>query len=162
MKNVEVHWKVRLRDFAVMAIASGGGTGYFPVASGTAGTLVGVLIVWLFRDAPLGFNLALILFLGGVGVWVSQEAGRLLKVSDSSKIVIDEIVGFMITMIGIPGSGYWLVFGFLLFRFFDITKLPPANYFDERIKNGWGVMLDDVAAGVYANILLQLMLRANI
>ena len=76
--------------------------------------------------------------------------------------MIDEIVGMMITMVGVPVTPYWLVIGFVLFRIFDVVKIPPANIFDSRVKNGWGIMLDDVCAGIYGNILLHLMLRAKI
>ncbi len=101
------------------------------------------------------------LALGAVGVWASEQAGTIFRNADSSRITIDEIVGFMVTMIGVPVTMYWIVWGFLLFRFFDIIKFPPANLFDERMKNGWGVMLDDVTAGIYSNILLHLMIRAS-
>ncbi len=155
-------WKQKMRDWGVLAISSGGGAGYFPVAPGTMGSVVGVLIVWIFRDTPLFFMCALTLFLMGVGVWAGHEAGKLYKEADCGKIVIDEIVGVMVTMIGIPISGYWLGFGFVLFRVFDVTKPPPANFFDRKMKNGWGVMMDDVVAGIYSNILLHLILRATI
>jgi len=84
------------------------------------------------------------------------------KMVDSPKIVIDEIAGIMVTMIGIPLTGYWLFWGFILFRIFDITKPPPAKYFDSKVHNSWGVMLDDIIAGIYSNIILQLMLRTTI
>lgn len=155
-------WKSRLKSFGVYAIATGGFIGYFPVAPGTAGTLVGLLVVWIFAEAPFWLLLFLSLLLLVVGSWASGEANRLFGKSDSGHIVIDEIVGMMITMIGIPVTGYWMVLGFLLFRFFDIVKLPPGNYFDEKVKNGWGVVMDDVTAGIYSNILLHLMLRAQI
>ncbi len=152
-------WKERLKKFGIVYLATGSYFGFFPIASGTAGTVVGVAIVWAYRDFPLWSQLLLCLALGAVGVWVSGQAERIFRKSDSSYIVIDEIVGFMITMIGIPITPYWLICGFILFRFLDVVKLPPADYFDERVKNGWGVMLDDVFAGIYGNIWLHLMLR---
>jgi phosphatidylglycerophosphatase A len=153
---------IRLETLSTMFLATGGFVGYFPVASGTMGTLVGVAIVYGLRGLP-GFSFVLVtLVLGAAGVWASREANIIFNKADSSRIVIDEIVGFMITMIGIPVTGYWLVMAFLLFRFFDITKLPPANIIDSKMKNGWGVMLDDVVAGIYGNIILHLMLRAQL
>ncbi len=145
-----------------LCLATGGFVGYFPVASGTIGTLVGVALVYGLRALTWPLFLVATLALGAAGVWASQEANLLFKKADSSRIVVDEIVGFMITMIGIPVDGYWLAIGFLLFRFFDISKLPPANIIDAKLKNGWGVMLDDVVAGIYGNIILHLMLKAQI
>lgn len=154
--------KAKVKHWTMITVSTGLYSGYAPVAPGTAGSLVGLVVVWLFRDTPLFFKLALCAFLGGVGVWASQQAGRHFRVADSPHIVIDEIVGMMITMVAIPVTRYWLVIGFLLFRFFDIVKLPPANLADQKLKNGWGVMLDDVAAGVFANIVLHLMLRSAV
>jgi phosphatidylglycerophosphatase A len=133
-----------------------------PVASGTFGSLVGAAIVWGYRDLPLVTQSAILVGLFAVGVWTSQKAGKLYREADSSRIVIDEIVGIMVTMLGIPVTAYWLVWGFVLFRFLDIAKFPPAHYFDARMKNGWGVMLDDVFAGIYGNIWLHLMIRATV
>jgi phosphatidylglycerophosphatase A len=81
---------------------------------------------------------------------------------DAPQIVIDEIAGMLIAMIGIPITGYWLLLAWLLFRFFDITKLPPANIFDSKFKNAWGVVLDDIVAGIYANIILHWALKASL
>jgi phosphatidylglycerophosphatase A len=156
-----VRWKKRLKKVGVIGVASGVFTGYFPVASGTVGTLLGVAIVWLWQGLPISLQVVMCLALGAVGVWASEQAGTIFRNADSSRITIDEIVGFMVTMIGVPVTMYWIVWGFLLFRFFDIIKFPPANLFDERMKNGWGVMLDDVTAGIYSNILLHLMIRAS-
>lgn len=157
-----MRWKKTLKKIGILGLASGGFTGYFPVASGTFGTLVGVAIVWGWRGMPVWGQIVACLSMGALGVWGSQEAGRIYKRSDSSRIVIDEIVGFMVAMVGVPVTPYWIVWGFVLFRFFDISKIPPANVFDQRMKNGWGVMLDDVTAGVYSNILLHLMMAASL
>lgn len=155
-------WKARLKTAGIYTVATGGFIGYFPVAPGTAGTFLGLGAVWILRDAPFWVLLIFSLILLVIGAWASGEACQLLGKPDSGHIVIDEIVGMMITMIGIPVTGYWMFWGFLLFRFFDVVKLPPGNYFDEKVKNGWGVVMDDVTAGVYSNIILQLMLRAQI
>lgn len=152
----------KLKRGASLFLATGGFSGYFPVAPGTAGTVVGVLILWCLSDAPSFFRLVLCLFLMLSGVWAAYEAGRRFKSPDSGKIVIDEIVGIMVAMIGIPITGYWLVVGFILFRFFDIVKLPPVDYLDRRLKNGWGVMADDVMSGIYCNLILRLMLKTSI
>ena len=155
-------WKSRSREIGIVAIATGGFVGYFPFAPGTMGTLVGVLIVWGMKSSPFWGLLLLAILLGAAGVWASGEANQIFGKADSGHIVIDEIVGFLLTMVGIPVTGYWLFWGFALFRLLDVIKVPPSNYFDERMKNGWGVVLDDVTAGIYANIILHLMLRAQL
>ncbi len=148
--------------FFVLFTSSGAFTGYFPVASGTFGSLVGVALVWATRSwsVPSQSLLATALLL--LGVWVSHHAAILHRQADASKIVIDEIVGMQITMIGIPVTLPWLVTGFLIFRFLDVIKFPPANFFDERLKNGWGVMLDDVVSGLYGCLWLHLMWRTSL
>jgi phosphatidylglycerophosphatase A len=154
-------WKTRLQRTGALAVATGGFLGFFPVAPGTVGSLAATLFLWGVPGIPLWAHLLLIGAVFGVGVWACDKACQILNKSDAQPIVIDEIVGILITMVGIPLTEYWLVCGFILFRLFDVTKLPPANYFDEKVKNGWGVMLDDVAAAVYANLILRLMLRAQ-
>ena len=151
-------WQRRL----TVMLATGFYTGYAPVAPGTFGTLVGVLLVLIFGESPLFFQISFTLFLCGAAVWASEKAQIIFKRKDASYIVIDEIVGMMVTMIGMPVTGYWLVCGFLVFRVLDIAKLPPANYFDSKLKNGWGVVMDDVVSGIYGNLLLHLMLRTTI
>ena len=154
--------QLRWKRMGVVCLASGGFAGYFPIAPGTVGTLVGVAIVWWWRGLPLWSYVLLTLIGIGVAIWSSAQANRIFAKPDSSRIVIDEIVGFLVTMVGIPVNLYWLVFGFILFRIFDVIKLPPANYFDTQLKNGAGVVLDDVVSGIYANIILHLMIRANL
>ncbi len=154
-------WKTRLQRTGALAIATGGFVGFFPVAPGTAGSLVASLFLWVVPGIPLWVHIVLIAVVLVTGAWASDKTCQILKKADAQPIVIDEIVGILITMVGIPLTDYWLVCGFVLFRILDVIKLPPANYFDEKVKNGWGVMLDDVAAGVYANIILRLMLRAQ-
>ena len=133
----------------------------FPLLRVRPDRLVASLFLWGVPGIPLWVHLIVIAVVLGAGAWASNKTCQILKQSDAQPIVIDEIVGILITMVGIPLTEYWLVCGFILFRILDVIKLPPANYFDEKVKNGWGVMLDDVAAGVYANIILRLMLRAQ-
>ena len=97
-----------------------------------------------------------------IGVWLSAVASHIFNYQDPSRVVVDEIVGVMVTMIGMPVTGYWLLAGFLVFRVLDVIKPFPANIFDSRVKGGWGVMMDDVVAGIYGNIILHLMLKAQL
>ncbi len=154
-------WKTRLVRTGALGIATGGFLGFFPFAPGTVGSLAASVFLWVVPGIPLWAQIILIAVTLGVGVWACDKTCQILNKPDAQPIVIDEIVGILITMLGIPLTEYWLVCGFILFRILDVIKLPPANYFDEKVKNGWGVMLDDVAAGVYANVILRLMLRAQ-
>jgi len=152
----------RAKRFGVILLATGLYSGYLPFASGTYGTVVAVGIVWLAQGLPLWAYLGMTALLCVAGVWSAGEANRIFGKADARYIVIDEIVGFLITMIAIPVTGKWLIWGFVLFRLFDIVKPPPAKYFDRRVKTGLGVVMDDVIAGIYGNILLHLMMRASL
>lgn len=141
-----------------LCVVTGLFSGYVPVAPGTAGSLVGLVGVWaLYPHLNIFFQIVTALLFGFVGIWLSDSARHKFKREDPGQIVIDEIVGILFTMIGLPITGSSLVYGFLLFRIFDIVKLPPAKYFDTRLKNGWGIMMDDIISGIYANILMHLI-----
>jgi len=155
-------WKARLRNWFSIFFATGFGSGFIPLAPGTWGSLVGVGLVWKFWGESILIQFLWVLLLGALGIWVSGVTCQYFKKQDCQYIVIDEIVGLMITMIGIPITGYELVIGFLLFRFFDVVKPVPVNWVDRKLKNGLGVMLDDVVAGIYGNLIMHLMLRAKL
>jgi phosphatidylglycerophosphatase A len=135
------------------------GTGYSPIASGTVGTLAAIPLYLLWGNLPILQYLLLLIALTLFSCWVSGKAEVIFNEKDSGKIVIDEVVGYLITMAGVPLSWVSVVLGFFLFRFFDIVKVPPANIIDRRLKNGFGVVLDDVVAGIYACAMLHLILR---
>ncbi len=143
----------------VKLLATWGGTGYSPIASGTVGTLGAIPFYLLLALLPLpwyGATLAaFILF----ACWIAGRAELLFQEQDSGKIVIDEVAGFLVTMAGVFPNWQNILAGFLLFRLFDIVKIQPARWFDRELKNGFGVVLDDVAAGVYAWLCLQLLGR---
>ncbi|MHB8173341.1 MAG: phosphatidylglycerophosphatase A family protein [Nitrospirota bacterium] len=154
-----------MTDKIVIAIASGLGAGYFPFAPGTAGSAAGVLVAFLFIIFS-GLNIfsgliyaLLTILVFAVGVWSAGRAEVIYGEKDCGKIVIDEIAGILVTLYLIPYDWRWLLAGFILFRLFDITKPFPARRIDQRVKGGWGVMLDDVAAGIYANIALRILVR---
>jgi len=137
-------------------VGSGAYLGYSPLVPGTVGTLGGIpVFLWVFsRFSPGLYLLSLVAFFF-MAVWVAGHAEVLFKAKDSRKIVIDEIVGFLCTMFLItPGVGY-LAAGFVLFRLMDVVKPYPANVINRDMRGGFGVVLDDVVAGVYANIILQ-------
>lgn len=131
--------------------------GKSPVAPGTFGTFGGVVLL-LLLDSFLGdFSILLFtLFLTVLAFRVSDNMIKMLGKSDPGEIVIDEVCGFLVTMLFIPLGVWNVILGFLLFRLFDILKPYPVRKF-EYLYGGYGVVMDDVAAGVYANILLQII-----
>ena len=136
-------------------IAFGFGSGLSPFAPGTIGTLVAIPLWWLLAQTPSWLYIAVTLLLTIVGCWICGESAHRLGVHDHGGIVWDEIVGFLITMIAVPVGWVWMLAGFLLFRFFDIAKPWPARWFDTRVENGIGIVMDDVVAGIYACAVLQ-------
>ncbi|HEY6872354.1 MAG TPA: phosphatidylglycerophosphatase A [Geobacteraceae bacterium] len=147
-----------MRRFVIL-FATWGGTGYSPLASGTAGTLAAIPFYLCLARLPLPLYLLTLVPFFFFASWVSGLAEEIFAEKDSGKIVIDEVVGYLVTMAGVPLSWRGVVLGFFLFRLFDIVKIEPARYFDRHLKNGYGVVLDDVAAGVYACGVLHLVLR---
>ena len=135
------------------------GTGYSPVASGTVGTLAAIPLYLILAGLPIPYYLLSLISLTIFSCWVSGRAEAIFNEKDSGKIVIDEVVGYLVTMTGVSLTLPAMILGFFLFRFFDIVKVPPANIIDRRLKNGFGVVMDDVVAGIYACLLLHLTLR---
>jgi len=146
-------------------IATGLGCGYFPVAPGTAGSAAGLALVIALRQTSLGpaglrvclGSLTALLFV--LGVWSAGKAERVFGRVDPGQVVIDEVVGQMLTFVATPRITWiGLIAGFILFRAFDIAKPFPARR-AERIPGGWGIMLDDVVAGLYSLIALVILGR---
>lgn len=145
-----------LRD-PVHFLAFGLGSGLVPVAPGTAGTALAVLLEWPLRQLSLEVRLAIVAAAFGVGCWLCGESARRLGKHDYPGIVWDEFVGYLITMLAAPPGWGWSIAGFALFRLFDIAKPWPIRDLDHRIPGGLGIMVDDVLAGVYAAIGLWLL-----
>lgn len=137
-------------------LAFGFGSGLSPFAPGTMGTLVAIPFIFLLRGlGPVGFWLALVaLFL--VGVWLCNVVSRKLGVHDHGGIVWDEMVGYWLTAAFIPLQWPWLLAAFVLFRIFDILKPWPIRQLDEKVSGGFGIMIDDVVAALFAVLLLAL------
>jgi phosphatidylglycerophosphatase A len=141
-----------------LALATFFGAGYSPVAPGTAGSLAAIpLLVLLRMTTPAWVEAACGVILLGAGVWSASAAERLLSCEDPGPVVIDEVVGMLVTMFAVPLTWPTVVAGFLAFRVMDITKPFPARRL-ERLGGGWGIMADDVAAGVYAHLALRVVL----
>jgi phosphatidylglycerophosphatase A len=142
----------------VQFLAFGFGSGLSPRAPGTAGTLVAVPLYWLISDCSLLAYSALLLLAALLGVWICDVASRQLQVHDHPGIVWDEFVGYWITMWAVPADWSWMLVGFVVFRVFDIAKPWPISHLDRQVKGGFGIMIDDVLAGVMACATLHLAL----
>ncbi len=139
-------------------IACGFGAGAMPIMPGTFGTLIAIPIYLLFAPlaSPIYIGIVVAMFL--LGIWLCEVTGKDFNVPDHGAMVWDEIVGFLLVMIYVPTTWYTILIGFVLFRLFDIIKPPPIKWLDQKIKGGFGVMLDDVVAAVFAWIILQALL----
>ncbi len=136
------------------------GVGYFPKAPGTAGTLLAAAVYFLLPDKWFGngfYVLGCVLFLSLISVFVISKAEKILG-HDSKKIVLDEFFGVFFAVIFLPKTLFVIIMAFFLFRFFDILKPVPVNIL-QKLPEGWGVMADDVMAGIYTNIFLQVLVR---
>jgi phosphatidylglycerophosphatase A len=140
-------------------LAFGFGSGLAPKAPGTFGTLVAVPIYLLMQGLPLIAYLALVLAGFIAGIWICDRTSRDLGVHDHGGIVWDEIVGYLLTMTLAPSGWVWVLLGFLLFRFFDILKPWPIRWLDRRVPGGFGIMLDDLIAGLFAGVVMLLIER---
>ncbi|MFZ5998160.1 MAG: phosphatidylglycerophosphatase A [Nitrospirota bacterium] len=147
-----------LHIFVSKAIATVLFIGFIPFAPGTFGSLAGVAYLWLVKpDTPL---LLITIIVGFVaGVISAREAGEIFGEEDSRHIVIDELIGYFISMLYLPVTVGYLVAAFVLFRIFDILKPPPIRNIERAVRGGLGVMLDDVVAGIFTNVILQVVAR---
>ncbi len=139
-----------------LTLASGLGVGYVPFAPGTFGSLLG-LGLWLLLPASLLAQVIAVIVVFALGAWSGGVMERHLQRTDPGPVVIDEVLGMWMTLLGIPASWSSALLGFVLFRLFDVIKPFPANRL-EGLHGGVGVMADDAMAGVYANVALRLVL----
>ena len=144
-------------DTFLTNIATIGFLGHIPFAPGTFGSLF-ALTLFLLTDLPLPAHFALILAGAIVGTYASTVAEKILNEKDSKKIIIDEFIGFYVSVLYLPKSWEFAVAAFLLFRFFDILKPLFIAKLEKTLSNGLGIMADDILAGIYTNIILQIWL----
>ena len=150
----------RFGSFSVRFLASGFFSGHIPFAPGTCGTLVAIPVYLLLVNSLQGWLYAgAVIVLTLAAIWISGLAETIYGRKDPPQVVIDEIAGFMLTMTAIPPDAIYIIMGFILFRIFDILKPQPAGWINERMRGGSGIVLDDVIAGLYANIVLQFLYR---
>lgn len=149
-----------MNKFAIF-LATGAYSGYFPVAPGTAGTVVAIpLYLFLSKSGPYVY-LVFTLFLLPLSFWSAGLAEQIFGAKDSGFIVVDEIIGFLVAMFMVPSHTANIIAGFLLFRFFDILKIFPANLV-ESLGGGIGVVADDIVAGIYAGLSLRILAYTEI
>lgn len=133
--------------------------GKFPKAPGTVATLATIPLFMMMSLLPELTYMTLVIVIVIVGLFAAQAYEADILQHDSKEIVIDEVAGFLITMTLVPCNWKTILAGFILFRLFDIFKPWPISYLDENVKGGAGVMVDDIAAGIISNVLLQMALN---
>jgi phosphatidylglycerophosphatase A len=141
------------KEKIIKILATGFGAGLSPIAPGTFGTLVGIIVCLLCLPLVWSARLFIVIVLAAVAVFVSGRAEIIYKNKDDQRIVIDEIVGFQITMLPVAITGLHLCTAFVLFRIFDIWKPYPVNKL-QYLQGGWGVVMDDIGAGIYAALIM--------
>lgn len=143
-------------DATAFALATGLGSGYAPVAPGTAGSLLGLLLFWMIRAWPVPWQLGACLALFVLGALAAGRVANRVGRADPGIVVVDEVLGMWLTLVLVPFSLFTVTAGFFLFRALDVLKPYPARDLED-LHGGVGIMADDVAAGVYANLVLQLL-----
>jgi phosphatidylglycerophosphatase A len=142
----------------VLFFSTGCYSGYMPFAPGTFGTLAGLPLCWLVSLCPPGAGVIIIMAVIALAVWLAGVSEKLLGSKDPGCIVIDEIAGMLVTLAGLPFTFLTAVSGFVLFRILDILKPFPIRTLDRKIPGGAGIVVDDLAAGMIANITLRVIL----
>jgi len=141
----------------ILAVATWGGVGFLPFMPGTWGTLAAVPLWWLLaQSGPWGYGLGVAALLV-MALWAAGPAQEYLGRKDHPAIVVDEVAGLLVALAWTPVKWQWILIGFVLFRLFDIWKPFPVKYW-ERLPGGWGVVLDDLAAGLLARGVLAVIM----
>ncbi|MEO5340548.1 MAG: phosphatidylglycerophosphatase A [Magnetococcus sp. MYC-9] len=157
MVACERRWTGRL----ALEVATLMGAGRLPKAPGTWGTAVTMPFCWWAQQGGVGVQVGVLLLVLGVGTWATAVACRFYGRSDPPQVVVDEAAGVMVAMLAAPEGWFWLLVGFVLFRLFDIWKPWPVNWLDRKVPSPWGVMVDDLAAGVYAGVCIMVLARIS-
>ena len=146
---------MKSRHDAVLFLATGFYIGNIPFAPGTFGTLIGLPLCFVLAKIALAPAIICTLLFIFFAVWIAHAAEKILQQNDAGCIVIDEIAGMMVTLLGLPFNLATVATGFITFRALDILKPVPIRNLDKRIPGGLGVVVDDVAAGIMANLILR-------
>ncbi len=147
----------KIRQKFVIVLATGFYSGYAPFASGTFGTVVGLPFCYLLSRLDPFETMLYMVFFAGLAVWLAGEAEKVFEEKDSGLIVIDEMVGILVALLFIPWGIMSVVVGFFLFRLMDIVKPFPIRSLERNLPGGWGVVGDDILAGIYANLALRVV-----
>ncbi len=149
---------MNFREKAVLFLATGFYVGNIPPAPGTLGSLIGLALCFLLAGIQLPPAIILAVLFIGFAIWIAHAAEKTLKKKDPGCIVIDEVAGMVVTLIGLPFNLTTAVIGFIIFRILDILKPFPIRTLDKRLAGGIGIVADDVVAGIFANIILRVLL----
>jgi phosphatidylglycerophosphatase A len=149
---------MKFKDAAVLFLATGFYTGNLPIAPGTFGTILGLPLCFVLAGLKFPLAVACTMLFIVFAVWIANDAEKLLKKKDPGCIVIDEIAGMAVTLVGLPFNLTTALIGFIIFRILDISKPFPIRALDKRVAGGVGIVIDDVAAGIFANLLLRLIM----
>ena len=135
-------------------IAFGFGAGLSPKAPGTMGTLLGFPLFLALSSFLPAVQMSILVVLFLIGIWLCDVTGKAIGEADHSGIVVDEFVCFAMVLVFTPSDPYWMIAAFAVFRFFDIVKIWPASWIDNNLKNGFGVMADDLIAAMFSILLI--------
>jgi len=149
---------MNFREKAILFLATGFYVGNIPPAPGTLGSLIGLALCFLLAGIQLPPAIILAVLFIGFAVWIAHAAEKTLKKKDPGCIVIDEVAGMVVTLIGLPFNLTTAGSGFIIFRILDILKPFPIRTLDKRLPGGIGIVADDVVAGIFANIILRVLL----
>jgi len=138
-------------------VAFGLGSGAMPFAPGTFGTLLAIPFYLLLQPLTLPIYIAFVIIFIALSSWICDRVSRQIDVHDHPGMCLDEFAGFFVTMIAAPRGWPWILLGFLLFRLFDIWKPWPIHAIDEKIHGGFGMVLDDIVAGIFAMLIIQIV-----
>jgi phosphatidylglycerophosphatase A len=144
------------RQKTILFLATGGLIGFAPVAPGTFGSLAALPLCLLMGLMSTGIALVFVVALIGLSMWIAHAAEQLEAQKDPKQVVIDEFCGMAVTLFGLPFTPVIVIGGFALFRVFDIVKPLPIRWIDKNVPGGAGIVLDDIIAGIFANLMLRM------
>jgi phosphatidylglycerophosphatase A len=150
---------MKLRETAVVLLATGIYIGHIPFAPGTFGSILGLALCFVLAGLKLPLAIGCTVLFIAMAVWIANDAEKLFKEKDPGCIVIDEMAGMAVTFVGLPFNWTTALIGFIIFRILDILKPFPIRTLDKRVSGGVGIVIDDVVAGIFANLLLRLILN---
>lgn len=143
--------------YFIIILSTGIGIGYSPFAPGTLGSLLAIPVCLFFRFKTQFLYLPFLIIFIFFSIWISDHAQKYFAKVDDQRIVIDEVSGLLCTFLFLEKSFFSILTGFILFRIFDILKPFPIRRLEKRLKGGYGIVFDDVVAGLYANIIIRII-----